>query len=562
MIILSFVLPVQTLCLANFIDSVAGSVNAGQNLNYASILLLLATILYQNLNGVFANIFSIKQQARLSETFGMVIIKKCAGLEYSNIKNDDICNLINRVQPKSSERIITGYNNIVRIISLFIQIVSTLGIIMAQVWWAALIIVVVSIPLIALSLVAGKKTYKVNAEANKIERQANYISSILVDRAFVEERSLFKYSNYINDKWLEKYESVRKANLKIQAKNFIKVNIAGIIIAILCTIIVLVLIPPLENNLISIGMFMSLIFVTFNLVRMISWQLSSMTIQLASDQFYMKDLSVFSSLSEVDSSLSIPDEMPDFTLNSIEFRDVSFKYPNTKHLILSHCSFRLQSHKCYALVGINGSGKTTITKLLTGLYRDYSGSILINDIDIQNYTQSQIKKIFAVVFQDFSKYNLTFKDNIIISDVKQENLDRMNIAINTLGLSNVVKRLSKGIETDLGKIKKDGVDLSGGEWQRLALARAIYRDSDMYILDEPTAALDPIAESDVYFSFSGISSGSITLLITHRLGAAKIADTILVLSDGRIAEAGKHDNLITENGIYAQMYKSQKSWYE
>jgi ATP-binding cassette subfamily B protein len=173
--------------------------------------------------------------------------------------------------------------------------------------------------------------------------------------------------------------------------------------------------------------------------------------------------------------------------------------------------------------------------------------------------------VFAAVFQDFAKYQISLADNIALGDANGllGNADeaRIKTAVETIGLSGAVEKLSRGIHTNLGKIKDDGVDLSGGEWQRIAMARSIVSPAPVKILDEPTAALDPIAEARLYEKFEEISRGATTIFISHRLGSTKLADTIFVLEGGRIAEAGSYTELMEKRGIYAQMFESQRSWY-
>ena len=216
----------------------------------------------------------------------------------------------------------------------------------------------------------------------------------------------------------------------------------------------------------------------------------------------------------------------------------------------------------YAFVGINGAGKTTLTKLLTGMYDNYEGEIRINGRNIRDYELSELKALFAVVYQDFAKYSITIRDNIALGDVNHLDEERIGRAVSLAGLKDTIHMLPQGMDTYLGKIKEGGVDLSGGEWQRLAIARALYNPAEVRILDEPTAALDPVAESNIYEMFGQISRGISTIFITHRLGAAKLADNIIVINDGAVAEQGKHEELMKMGGSYAEMFESQRSWYQ
>ena len=217
--------------------------------------------------------------------------------------------------------------------------------------------------------------------------------------------------------------------------------------------------------------------------------------------------------------------------------------------------------------GLNATGKTTLTKLLTGMYDNYTGNIYINDKNLREYRLRELKALFSVVYQDFAKYQITVGENIRlgnildIDDVSEENCERIQNIIESVDLKDAIDNLSSGLTTNLGKISEDAVDLSGGQWQRLAMARLLYHPAFVRILDEPTAALDPIAQSNLYKTFGKINKGKTTIFITHRLGAARLADEIVVLSDGQVYEMGSHEELIKNNGIYAKMFESQKSWY-
>jgi ATP-binding cassette subfamily B protein len=289
--------------------------------------------------------------------------------------------------------------------------------------------------------------------------------------------------------------------------------------------------------------------------------------ELVNNREYMKDLTAFGSLSEQEGALDDPAAAA-FRFESLELRNVSFKYPGTDRYILKGLSLWLEGGRHYAVVGVNGAGKTTLTKLLTGLYGDYEGEILLNGKSLGEYSQGELKGIFAVVYQDYARYFISLAENIVLGssslpgDLGGVDTERLEGILKQIGLDEAVLGLTRGVDTDLGKIREGGADLSGGQWQRVAIARALYRPSAVYILDEPTAALDPVAESEVYGMFGRISAGKPAIFITHRLGAARLADEIVVIDEGRVAEQGSHEELIERGGIYAEMFESQRSWYQ
>lgn len=222
----------------------------------------------------------------------------------------------------------------------------------------------------------------------------------------------------------------------------------------------------------------------------------------------------------------------------------------------------IENGKHYAFVGVNGAGKTTIAKLITGLYTNYEGEILVDGRPLRSMSGAEIKGLSSVVYQDFARYYIPMYDNIALGCLNQEH-DRTDIenAAEAAGLSHTISRLPDGLDTPLGKIQEKGVDISGGEWQRIAIARGLYRVHDIIVLDEPTAAIDPLEESRIYRKFVEISRGKTAIIVTHRLGSTKIADRVIVMEKGRVIATGTHDELMRNCELYRTMYDSQAEWY-
>ena len=245
-----------------------------------------------------------------------------------------------------------------------------------------------------------------------------------------------------------------------------------------------------------------------------------------------------------------------------EFRNVSFAYPNSSRRVLDNVSFRLEPSSRIALVGENGQGKTTIVKLLTRLYDPTEGQILLDGIDLREYDMESLWKNIAVIFQDFTRYEMTVSENIAVGQIEDaENPFRIRSAANKSNAEKFIRRLPNGFDQVLGCKFDGGVDVSGGEWQKLALARAYLRDAQLLILDEPTAALDARSEHEVFERFAELTKGKMALLISHRLSTVRMADRILVLENGHIAEQGHHNELVASSGRYAQMFELQAANY-
>lgn len=256
---------------------------------------------------------------------------------------------------------------------------------------------------------------------------------------------------------------------------------------------------------------------------------------------------------------TLPIEKRDDGQYEFAFHDVSFSYPGTNIPVLEHVTLSFAVGEKTALVGRNGAGKTTLIKLLCRLYEPTSGYITLNGIDIRKYSYKEYTQAFSVVFQDFHLFSLPLDENIAAGTEIDEAALQSSLA--KVGLTDRVQQLPQGVRTRLYNNNGSGVDLSGGEAQRTAIARALYKDAPFVILDEPTAALDPIAEAEIYEQFSQMTAGKTAVYISHRMSSCKFCDRIIVLDHGRIAEDGTHDTLLANHGIYANLYETQAQYY-
>lgn len=245
----------------------------------------------------------------------------------------------------------------------------------------------------------------------------------------------------------------------------------------------------------------------------------------------------------------------------IEFRDVSFRYPRSEVWVLRHVNMKFKIGDKLAIVGENGSGKTTFIKLLCRLYDPTEGKILLNGIDITRYRYDEYMDLFSVAFQDYALFAFSIAQNVAASD--RVDTARVQNCLNRVGLGEKIANLPKGIHTNIGReYENDGVDFSGGEQQKIALARALYKDAPFMILDEPTAALDPIAEAEIYARFNDIASDKTSVFISHRLSSCRFCDEIAVFHKGRLVQLGSHDELVAdENGKYRELWNAQAQYY-
>lgn len=256
---------------------------------------------------------------------------------------------------------------------------------------------------------------------------------------------------------------------------------------------------------------------------------------------------------------TLPIEKRDDCDYELSFHEVSFRYPGTEQYILKGVNLNFTVGKKVALVGMNGAGKTTLIKLLLRLYEPTEGEIRLNGIDIRKYDEEEYLRIFSVVFQDFKLFDFPLEENIASGQSIDD--ERMKKVIDQVGLSDLVDRLPQKEKTKLYHENGEGVALSGGEAQKVAIARALYKDAPFIILDEPTAALDPIAEAEIYEKLDTLVGNKTAIFISHRMSSCKFCDHIVVLNEGEIIEEGNHEKLVERNGIYAQLYQTQAAYY-
>jgi ATP-binding cassette subfamily B protein len=562
-VLLGLVPTVQVIATAAFIDGVLDVYWGKGELAdvYGSLLVMVALVAYNRLIWRALSLAGVRLDMGYQAGVRTAVTAKRSRLAYHHIEDAETWDLLNRVSNDGQTQILGGFNSLLTLGSSIIHISGLVVLLFSQVWWAPLLILVFSIPLFALGIKGGRATYEVNREVSKYRRRHEYLGEVLLSREAVEERALFGYGEALNEKWNEFYEKARVKQYQTQRKWYIRMKTGSVITAITSFLIVLVLLNPVLTGVISVGMFISLVNAVFGLVQVMSWDFTMVMDQLARSREFLKDLTEFAKLEETPGAVELPARViPEFS--TLEFKDVCFSYPGTEKMVLDKLSFRLDAGRNYAFVGVNGAGKTTIIKLMTGLYQNYSGEILLNGRELRTYSPSELKAFFNVFYQDFSRYYIPLGDNIALGDVNHGyDLTQIKEVVAQLDLDDVVSKLPEGLDTPLGRIKEGGQDISGGEWQRVAMGRAVYNPAPVRILDEPTAALDPIAESRLYQQFEQISQGKTTVLISHRLGSTKLADHIFVIDGGTLAEAGSHGELMEQGGLYREMYESQRGWY-
>jgi ATP-binding cassette subfamily B protein len=301
---------------------------------------------------------------------------------------------------------------------------------------------------------------------------------------------------------------------------------------------------------------------SFRRLRTLLESLLSSFSSVAGHALYLDDLFSFFEVRPEIHSPANPLPFPKSIREGFVFEDVGFIYPGAERWAVRHLSFTLKAGEVVALVGENGAGKTTLVKLLTRLYDPDEGRILLDGRDLRDYGLDELRGSMGVIFQDFVRYNLPAGDNIAVGRIDARgDHERIVRAANRSQADEVIGRLAHGYDQMIGKRFKNGVELSGGEWQKIAIARAYMREAEVLILDEPTAALDARAEFEVFQRFKELSKGKTAVLISHRFSSVRMADRILVLADGRVEAQGTHEELVAQQGRYAELFELQAAGY-
>ena len=404
----------------------------------------------------------------------------------------------------------------------------------------------------------NQKSFLINKEVSKYNRYNWPILNYFSSPSYAKEIRLFGMKDYFIKMYKDKKTEENKLGIKAAAY----FRTGGLIGAAVSLIQTAALNAYLVYQVIRNGLSVGAMTIYMSAIEQFVSSLNSLTQQytnLARQSLFVQEYMNFMHLPL--RSHNIGSKIPVFDSNSIiEFKNVSFKYPGSENYALKNINITIIGDEKLCIVGANGSGKSTFIKLLTRLYMPTEGEISLNGININEYDYSKYFRIFSPVFQDFSLFNISLGENIIMAE--DFNFEHLTAIGNQSGLSLLIDKNEKGYDTVIHKWHdEDAIEPSGGEGQKIAIARAVYRNSPLYLLDEPTAALDPIAEYNIYANFNDITYGKSVIYITHRLSAVQMADKIAVFEDGSLLEYGTHNELYNKNGLYAEMFTKQGEFF-
>ncbi len=421
------------------------------------------------------------------------------------------------------------------------------------------LLVISVIPSILMKNKQLESVYSFQREHMKDERKIYYIMNMALSREYAKDIRIYNLFPLLSSKIMNTWNHLYKSKKKI-TKKYTKMLVAADILPEMTTIIILFLLGlSVINGNRSIG--------DFNYYQGIIGQVIAGLYMVIYNygQIYDGKIRINNYLKFIQFENKVKDEGKEVLDKSdfvIEFRNVSFKYKEDSNFTLENLNFKLNSNQKIALVGVNGSGKTSIIKLLLRFYDPNEGTILIDNKDIREYTIESLRKCFSPMFQDYCNYAFTVRENVSLSDYNgSEDEDKIYYSLNKSGAEGFVNNFPEKINTYLTRQYEDGEELSGGQWQKIALSRTFFRDTVMYILDEPSSALDAEAEDELFRQFEDLYKNKGAILISHRLSNVKSADKIIVIDNGKVIEQGTHKELMSLDKKYAHMYKLQAQKY-
>jgi ATP-binding cassette subfamily B protein len=427
--------------------------------------------------------------------------------------------------------------------------------------WLLLLLIAVILPAFLGESHFAFLGYALNFRLTPVRRELDYLRVLGGSREAAKELKLFGLKNFLIERFTRLSNDVYDENVSLARRRLV----AGSFLSTIGTAgyysaYVWVIWRTVTGSL-SIGAFY---FLTGAIVQASSniQQIFSTLSSIADQALFLTDLLAFFEMQPTIRTKPNALPAPRPIVRGFEFRDVSFQYPGNSRLVLNRLNFHLHAGERVALIGENGEGKTTLVKLMTRLYDPMEGQVLLDGVDLREYDLEDLYREIGVIFQDFMRYEMTARENIAVGQIDAiNNLELLKNAAGKSMASEVIGRLPHDYDQMLGRRFENGVDLSGGEWQKVALARAYLRNAQVLILDEPTAALDARSEYEVFQRFAELTTGKSALFISHRFSTVRMADRIVVLENGRIAEDGSHAELFSLGGRYAEMFEMQAASY-
>ncbi len=497
---------------------------------------------------------------RYTQYVSVRVMEQAARLDLTTYEDPVFYDRLERARVQATDRLAM----IQQMGRLIQQVITTLVFSAALAWaspWLVLLLAAGVLPSFLGETHYAFLGYAKNFRQTPAKRQMDYLRQVAGSREGAKEVKLFGLNNFFTDRFKTLASQIYREDVALSRSKLIVGGLLGVVGTLGYYGAYVYVIWSTLKGAYDIGQFT---FLTAAIQQASSnlQQVFSTASGIADQALFLTDLIAFFEMQPTVQSKSGALPAPAKIRSGFEFRNVSFAYPGTERPVLKNFNLTLSPGERIALIGENGQGKTTVVKLITRLYDPTEGQILLDGIELREYSIEDLHRHIGVIFQDFMRFEMTARENIAVGRVDQPSLQRdIELAAHKSLADTVVSKLAGGYDQMLGRRFEGGVELSGGEWQKMALARAYLRDAQLLILDEPTAALDARSELEVFERFAELTSGKMALLISHRFSTVRMADRIVVLSGGKLIEEGTHQELMVKNGLYASMFEMQAASY-
>lgn len=528
--------------------------------------LLMVQFAYMFVKRIFHQLESILSKISgelVSNHIKLKIINKAKTIDTASFDTPEFYQKLENANREAGNRPIQILNSTFSIMSTLISMISFITVLAAVSRSAPLIIIAMSIPSAIVSFIYRRKNANYMFRRSKERRKLNYFSNIMCSKDNVKEVRMFGMSDLLIGRYKEVFAAYFGGLRKlILSEGFWNIAIAILTTVVNCLLYIFIARKVFTGEL-QVGDYSLYTGALSSIASGVATLVSTTASIYEGTLFIDNMISFMDEEQHIVPRLAEPLHVKHGEGHIIEFEHVSFRYPGGDHDVIKDVSFTLNPRESVVLVGLNGAGKTTLLKLLTRLYDPTEGRILLDGQDLRDYEVEDLYKTFGIIFQDFGKYAFSVRENISFGNLhKPIDDERVKYAAGQSGADDFIERMPEDYRTPLMRIfEENGTELSGGQWQKLAIARAFYSDSDIMILDEPTAALDAIAEQEIYNEFDALSQNKTTIFVSHRLSSATKASKIIVLEYGELVEEGTHEELMRLGGKYYTLFSTQAKRY-
>ncbi len=502
------------------------------------------------------------QSAIVSDHVQELLYAKSVEVDLEYYENSQYYETFHIAQNQALSRPMLIINGLFQSCRSFISLATMAALLLSFSWIVALILAVTALPAVFIQHRYSRKNYCMQSNITPKERQAWYLHLLLTSTDYAKDIRLLGLGPLFISRYRDIREQIRKQRLTLVLGQSVEESASQAIALAVVFAVLAFIAQQAFSGIITIGDML----MYFGAVRQGQSSLSSFfgsLVGLSENNLFLTVFFEFLDLKPKVKEPLNPRPVPRPIKSAICFEHVGFSYPNTSRVVLNDINLEILPGQIVALVGKNGSGKTTLIKLLCRLYDPQEGTIKIDGIDLRNFRTCDLRREISAVLQDYANYQFMARENIWLGNVNMpEDMNHIVRAAECSGIDEVIKRLAKGYDTFLGRVfEKDGAELSIGEWQKVALARAFFRDSQVIILDEPTSSLDAKAEEDVFNRFKLLAAGKIAVIISHRLSSVTMADRIYYIKEGHVTEQGTHRQLMDQGNEYAQLFEIQAKHY-